>query len=309
MAALLEEVEWSHTYCSINTLCSSQEQRVQFMCFKAAQPLQEMLPAYYRFANHYPSELFQQIWESRLKTVASKKQVLTFADVVTKIWKPVFNECCQLIDGVKGLTITLADVNRHFHPLRGDGQAHLELLFKATEACHKSEVGSTTWIRGALDRMQHYWSVCEQAEVARTVLQLKESLQLQGNFEAIERIAGTESMDKRTLSDIDEELIEVGSFLENFTKDRSKRKLECLKSFAACLDIVEWIRNESKGIFVSILAVARKLYNLSFFQMSMICTSLSPLLYTLLWKRETSPVIDFPILKLLEVVLGLLFMG
>jgi hypothetical protein len=263
MADLLEEIKQDHSCRSINALCSYQEEGVQFRCFKAAQPLQQVLPAYHHFAIHHPNELFQQIWKSRLKAVVYEKRTLTFDDVVTKIWKPVLDECCQLIDSVRNLTITLADVNRHFCHLDNNRQSHLELLFKATEACHDRGVESTTWIREALDQMDRYWSICEQAEAARTVLQLKESLQLRGNFEVIERIANTGSMDTQTLSDIDEKLIEIGSFLEHFTKDRSKKKLECLKGFAACLDIVEWIRNETKGMFVRI-AVARKMYNLFF---------------------------------------------
>jgi hypothetical protein len=246
LADILKEVKKDRSKSPINTLSSAEEslQSVQFMCFKAARPVQEMLPAYQHFAIQYPSDLFQQIWRSKLKAVASEKQTLSFEDVVARIWKPVFDECCQLIDSVKELSITLANVDHHFRCL-DNRQLHLEQLFKATEACHEREVESTTWIRGALDRMHRYWNVCEQAEAAKTVLELKETLQLQGNFEVIVRVAGTGSMDKQTLNDINQELIEMSSFLKHFMDD--KNKLECLRSFAACLDVVEWIREESQG--------------------------------------------------------------
>lgn len=150
------------------------------------------------------------------------------------------------------MSITLSAVNEHFHHLE-DKQDHLELLFKATEACYGRHVESTTWIRKAIDRMHLYWNLCEQADAARTVLELKESLKLEGNFEVIENVAGafTSSMDKQTLKDIDQRLIEMSSFLEHFTKDKSK--LESLKSFAACLNIVEWIRNESQGMHTQLV--------------------------------------------------------
>lgn len=254
MADLLKEVKQDHSDCHINTLCCAEEslQSVQYKCFKAAQPLQSILPAFYSLSMQYPSELFQQIWKSKLRAVASEKVPLTFGDVMAKIWKPVFVDCCHLIDSVKELTITLADVNFHFQKL-DERQSHLELLFKATEACHGREVESTTWIRNALERMHLYWNLCEQADAAKTVLELKESLKLKGNFKVIESVAGafTTSVDKQTLNDIDQRLIEMSSFLEHFTKNR--KKLECLKSFAACLDIVEWIRKESQGSNIQIL--------------------------------------------------------
>ncbi len=337
MVDLLKEIKQDHSNSPINGLCSAEKslQSVEFMCFKAAQPLQQILSAFHNLSIQFPSELFQQIWKSKLRTVASEKLTLTIADSVTKIWKPVFDECCQLIDNVKELTITLADVNHHFSKL-DERQPHLELLFKATEACHGREVKSTAWIRRAIGRMCLYWNVCEQADAAKTVLELKKSLKLEGDFKVIETVAGafTSSMDKQTLNDIDEKLIEMSSFLEDFTKDR--KKLECLKSFAACLDIVEWIRKESQGItiinYAWIMTSDTILYcqkiaeqstvwldivqygtvtiiivNFVFFsfQMLMICTNLLQLLCTPLLKRVTFLVTDFPILKWLEVVSGL----
>ena len=251
LSDLLEEIKQDHFDCPIKTLCRAEEssQDVQYLCFKAAQPLAQILPAFHNLSIQYPSELFQQVWMSQLRTVASEKQALTIGEVVVKIWKPVFEDCCHLIDSVQSLTITLTSVNRHFHSLT-DRQHHLELLFKATEACSRRQVESTTWIRRAIDCMHLYWNLCEQAEAAKTVMELKENLKLKGNFEMIESVAGafTVSMNTQTLSNIDQGLIEMSSFLENFMKD--KKKLECLKSFAACLDLVEWIRKESQGIHI-----------------------------------------------------------
>lgn len=249
---LLKEIKQDHSDCPIKTLCCAQEslQDVQYLRFTAAQPLQQILPAFYILSSQYPSELFQQIWKLKLRVVASEKLTLTFVDIVTKIWEPILKECCQLIKGVRDLTITLAAVNDHFRNL-DEKQYHLELLFKATEECSGRQVESTTWIRKAIDRMRLYWNLCEQADAAKTVLELKESLKLEGNFEVIENVAGafTTSVDKQTLNGIDQRLIEMSSFLEHFTKDR--KKLESLKSFAACLDIVEWIRKESQGTYIT----------------------------------------------------------
>ena len=48
---------------------------------------------------------------------------------------------------------------------------------------------------------------------------------------------------KQTLAEITEELVQAGQFLRDFTGE----KLECIRSFCGCQNIVEWIRNTTKG--------------------------------------------------------------
>lgn len=51
-------------------------------------------------------------------------------------------------------------------------------------------------------------------------------------------------MKSKPLSSIDETLINAGSFLEDF---RDEQKLDCLRTFVDCADIIEWIRTYTKG--------------------------------------------------------------
>ena len=51
------------------------------------------------------------------------------------------------------------------------------------------------------------------------------------------------SMKDQTLADIDEKLVGAGRFLSEF----AGRKLECITKFSECQDIVQWIRNTTKG--------------------------------------------------------------
>ena len=53
------------------------------------------------------------------------------------------------------------------------------------------------------------------------------------------------SMKGKTLEAIDASLIQAGDFLKIIEGDRNK--LMCLEVFADSLDIVEWIRKETKG--------------------------------------------------------------
>ena len=53
------------------------------------------------------------------------------------------------------------------------------------------------------------------------------------------------TMKGKTLEAIDVSLIEAGDFLRIFEGDKSK--LMCMEVFAESLDVVQWIRSETKG--------------------------------------------------------------
>lgn len=52
-------------------------------------------------------------------------------------------------------------------------------------------------------------------------------------------------MHSKALSSIDDELTEAGEFLEQFVNDPIK--VQCLNTFASCINIVKWIRKDTKG--------------------------------------------------------------
>ena len=53
------------------------------------------------------------------------------------------------------------------------------------------------------------------------------------------------TMKDKTLKAIDATLIEAGDFLKEVEGDR--RKLHCLEIFADSIEVVKWIRKETKG--------------------------------------------------------------
>ena len=56
------------------------------------------------------------------------------------------------------------------------------------------------------------------------------------------------SMKDKPLDVIDQSLINAGEFLSVVEGDR--RRLDCLRTFADSLEVVEWIRTETKGMFM-----------------------------------------------------------
>lgn len=218
------------------------------MCFEAARPLEPILNSYHILFSVHRSEIFVQLWKSKLREISKSKTTLSLCNIESEIWNPVFTKSCELVDSIKSRNIKLQDVDQYFGRLQRDyAYENLLSLYKALEACMHRPTDTGQWVRAAVDCMQQYWSLCEKVEAAKIVLELKESLKLTGDFRTIENVACevTSSMKDDPLESIDQRLIDAKSFLEKFTSDRNK--LNSLKGFAACMKIVEWMREETKG--------------------------------------------------------------
>ena len=61
------------------------------------------------------------------------------------------------------------------------------------------------------------------------------------------------TMKDKPLEVIDANLIEAGEFLRLVEGDSNKMK--CLEVFAESVEVVEWIRNETKGICVDVTVI------------------------------------------------------
>lgn len=65
-------------------------------------------------------------------------------------------------------------------------------------------------------------------------------------------------MKDKPLEVIDASLIEAGEFLEQVEGDSDK--MNCLEAFASSLEVVEWIRTETKGICVAVTTKCMCIY-------------------------------------------------
>ena len=174
-----------------------------------------------------------------------QKKSLSISDLVNEIWNPVFQECCTLVDSIEQKCIKLKDIDKYFYGLsEQDCYKELKNLFCALEKIHNRNPSpeKCKWIRRAVTHIEQYRSLCQLAEAANIILELKEKLNLSGNFGAIEVVSNKVStaMKEETLESISVELIETKSFLEQVKN--SKKKLNCLQKFAECSTLVEWIR-------------------------------------------------------------------
>ena len=113
---------------------------------------------------------------------------MTINDVGTSIWEPAFKKCQQLLEELHSGSMTLSNVDKHFHQYKGEQQRlekELKSLFHVVNECCEID-GNSSWIHQAVTRIAEYWGLCK---AANTFLKLRDSLKLtKGDFVPVERI-------------------------------------------------------------------------------------------------------------------------
>ena len=240
-------------------------------CFTSAAPIITIIVKFDMIAGRLQSELFAKIWQDTLKKAARSIPELTIQHIVTEMWNPTIAACGALLESIHGHTIKLSTVDTYFKA-HGESKerivVHLYNLYNGVQFCHdKPPVQPCPkWITTTVDLMQQYWTLQQNAKAASTVLDLKEKLNLTGDFSLIETLAHkvivimhveflsvflynvcfqmSTSMRDQTLAAVDAKLIDAGEFLKELSADK---RLKCLQTFASCMDIVNWIRKETEG--------------------------------------------------------------
>ena len=190
----MQELKQDFDSKKIKSLCISRgPSHLVHCCFKSALPLDEICVKYDIMARHHQNDLFHRIWEHTSTTAAAKNPELTIEDIVTKLWKPTFEECMRILDSLVDCSMKLYKVDVWFR-CYGDGdtiKGHLWQLHRGVELCHDQPPPDDCpyWIDNAVERMQLYWTLSDYAKTAKTVLDLRNMLELTGDFSLMEAIA------------------------------------------------------------------------------------------------------------------------
>ena len=228
-----------HSSKPVNSLCCIQDKQVKYTGLPSAHPLDPFLSNFYFLSDKFKNCIFVNIWSSKLDSLANSK--LSIQELVSKVWDPVYAECCELKESMYTGEIQLKRVESYFrHVHEGDTYNHFEQFCQAIQACEGSQPAPSGWIKSAIDKFELYKSLSKQAEAAKSVMKLKESFQLAEGFNFIEGISKKDatSAGNAHLKDMDEKMNQTKTFLAHFTPER----LECLQVFLTCLDLVQWIR-------------------------------------------------------------------
>lgn len=189
MEELRNDLKSSFDDHSISVLCATDDtDTILILCFEAASPLNKILKKFVTVSQDNVNDFFRIYWNKRKSCV---NQTITFSDILTTVWDKAFHDCVQFIQSLRDRTILLSDVESLLHNY--ETKSILVNNIKSLEVgiCRcigRSIDGEQGWIDGCVNRMYQYKSLSCHASTATTFLQLKEMLQLEGDFSLVENL-------------------------------------------------------------------------------------------------------------------------
>ena len=155
-------------------------------------PLESVLDDFICIAETNANGFFDSVW---LNAISEASVTLSMSDIILKLWEPTIAKCHILLSSLRQRTMTLAvvdDVFHQYHNKKGSAIKNMVNLFKGLKNCDQS-IGELEQAREeisrAMDIIEDYWSLCTYSHAARVCLQLKDALQLEGNFDAVNVLA------------------------------------------------------------------------------------------------------------------------
>ena len=175
---------------NINKLCVRKGTKIRVLCFQSAGFLSAFADKFCLMSQKYPSNLFTVEWREAMNAAVknSTNTPLTLADICSEVWDPAFCNCQSLLDKLYDRSMKLSCIDVHFRQHERDLEMQLMNLFAGVNAC-LGEKRSGAWIKGIVRCIHDYWHLCNYKKTASTFLELKEVLNLQGNFRNVEKLA------------------------------------------------------------------------------------------------------------------------
>lgn len=162
------------------------------MCyFPKTTPMEQLMEQFWIMTHKCKNGIVIDFWKENFTTATSEPSDLALRSAVTAVWPIVFSQCVNLLNGLKDYSISLLTVDTLFKgkPVINVTDNITE-LYKGVELCqNRSEPSDFTWIHGVVERMNQFWQLCEFADAARVFLEVRDALNLTGDFQLVENVA------------------------------------------------------------------------------------------------------------------------
>ncbi len=233
---------------SINKLCIIEKDIILPIFFQSCHDIQSILIRFDILFRKFPNKFSFFFLKSALENSTS----LSLQNFVVLIWNPVYSECELLINSLKDKSIKLEEVRKIYEKYINHNEnvtEQLYLLHSALELCEERNPSSMppAWIKDTVDHMNNYLSLCKQSSAVRLILELRDRLNLTGDFTVVEDVVNQIASSTRgqSLSAIHYTMVAAVSFFGELLSD--PRKCNCIEAYLECYSIIQWIHNETKG--------------------------------------------------------------
>ena len=137
------------------------------------------------------SQIFRSRWENARLTFVRELNgnQTTIDNFVTTLWTSVIAEFREDLEAMSnGLNLPLRKVTELFEGLRGRESLETELKIW----CTAFNVENTSWIRNAVKKIMDYQQLVYYSKSAQTLMQLKNTLKLSGDFTILTKLLDEE---------------------------------------------------------------------------------------------------------------------
>ncbi|KAK3552318.1 hypothetical protein QTP86_010384 [Hemibagrus guttatus] len=213
------------------------------------------------------SYIFKICWESQAEDYARRASTECESDDEEELWatidlvyedifQPCYNKYRKIYKNLKDGSMTFEKVDLIFKAYIGKYE---ELAEDATIMAKVDPADDKRWIQRRIQQIEQYHELHLAVESAQVVLQVKQTLGLQGDFQVLEKLLIVTDLNfkKEHLDSIDNELMQAKTVLVDITEPRRL----CLQELGLRKNFVLWVKealediNELK-VFVDLASIS-----------------------------------------------------
>ena len=149
-----------------------------------------LLKYLYIMGNKYHSDLFDSCWRKQCKLL---NNLSTFKEVHENVCMPVLDECKEILLNLQQKAMTLENVDKYFQKFQQqtDLKSNLNKLCQGIKECFPDTevLPAKQWVDSVVMHIQEYKRINSYMKAATIILELKESMELTGDFAVINTLA------------------------------------------------------------------------------------------------------------------------
>ncbi|XP_042525946.1 E3 ubiquitin-protein ligase RNF213 [Dipodomys spectabilis] len=196
------------------------------------------------------SHVFHTLWDTASEQLnsldqESEKPMVLLTLVQEHLYSPCYQRLTKLYRDLKSADITFQEIRDIFKDFVGkydDLTADLKVM------CTVEPEASQDWIPERVEQIKEYHSLHQAASAARVIWQVRENLELTGDFSVLSTLLSfsedIETYHNEKLAQISPELIHTKQLLA----DINERRRRCLEELCLQMELVRWLREALGGI-------------------------------------------------------------
>uniref|UniRef100_A0A8B9Q3T4 RING-type E3 ubiquitin transferase n=1 Tax=Apteryx owenii TaxID=8824 RepID=A0A8B9Q3T4_APTOW len=217
--------------------------------YSLSQKLKEFAQKMHSFKD---SLIFQQFWEEAAQDTREKYEyeiseeqevpALGLENVFDSLISPCFESYERLYDDLKSGSLTLSAVDKVFQEFTNHSE---DIKTELNTICKLRPGDKRDWVDQRLQQIQQYHELHLTFDAAKIIANVKESLNLSGDFSILENLLDIlECYKTQKLDSISTELMHAKKLLQGITVNRRR----CLMELAQQKEFVCWVREALKDI-------------------------------------------------------------